>query len=139
MKYIKQFLIILIISFFGEILNIVLPLPIPASIYGMVILFFGLMTGLIKLESVKETGHFLIEIMPVMFIPAGVGLMTSWGMLQPLLLPISVILVVTNITVMVATGRVSQFIIRWRSKTDESGEIDKNEEIEKQEGDISYE
>lgn len=140
MKYIKQFLIILIISFFGEILNIVLPLPIPASIYGMVILFFGLMTGLIKLESVKETGHFLIEIMPVMFIPAGVGLMTSWGMLQPLLLPIGVILVVTNITVMVATGRVSQFIIRWRSKTDESGEIDKNEEIEKQEkGDISYE
>ena len=134
-----HFIIILIISFFGEILNIVLPLPIPASIYGMVILFFGLMTGLIKLESVKETGHFLIEIMPVMFIPAGVGLMTSWGMLQPLLLPISVILVVTNITVMVATGRVSQFIIRWRSKTDESGEIDKNEEIEKQEGDISYE
>ena len=139
MKYIKQFLIILIISFFGEILNIVLPMPIPASIYGMVILFFGLKTGLIKLESVKETGHFLSEIMPVMFIPAGVGLMTSWGMLQPLLLPISVILVVTNITVMVATGRVSQFIIRWRSKTDESGEIDKNEEIEKQEGDISYE
>ena len=139
MKYIKQFLIIIGISFLGEMIKMCLPLPIPASIYGMVILFFGLMTGLIKLESVKETGHFLIEIMPVMFIPAGVGLMTSWGMLQPLLLPISVILVVTNITVMVATGRVSQFIIRWRSKTDESGEIDKNEEIEKQEGDISYE
>lgn len=74
MKYVKQFLIILVISFIGEILKYLLPLPIPASIYGMVLLFTGLMTGLIKLEAVRETGKFLIEIMPVMFIPAGVAL-----------------------------------------------------------------
>ena len=79
MKYIRQFLIILAISFIGELLKYVLPLPIPASIYGMAILFVCLMTGWIKLEAVKETGKFLIEIMPLMFIPAGVGLMVSWG------------------------------------------------------------
>ena len=56
MKYIKQFLIILAISFVGELLKHFLPLPIPASIYGMVLLFTGLKTGLIKLEAVKETG-----------------------------------------------------------------------------------
>ena len=78
MKYLKQFLIILVISLIGEILNKLLPLPVPASIYGMVILFAGLLSGIIKLESVKEAGSFLIEIMPVMFIPAGVGLMSSW-------------------------------------------------------------
>lgn len=72
MKYIRQFLIILAISFIGELLKYVLPLPIPASIYGMAILFVCLMTGWIKLEAVKETGKFLIEIMPLMFIPAGV-------------------------------------------------------------------
>src|SRR5574344_1579039 len=66
----------------------------------------------IKLESVKETGKFLIEIMPIMFIPAGVGLMTTWGVLQPILLPVSIITAVTIITVMVATGWVSQIIIR---------------------------
>lgn len=76
MKYLKQFLIILIISFIGEILKEILPLPIPASIYGMVILFVCLLTKVIKLEDVRETGKFLIEIMPVMFIPAGVGLMS---------------------------------------------------------------
>ena len=79
MKYVRQFLIILAISLAGEILKYILPLPIPASIYGMAILFAGLMTGLIKLDSVRETGKFLIEIMPLMFIPAGVGLMDSWG------------------------------------------------------------
>lgn len=116
MKYINQFLIILLISFLGEILKCLLPLPIPASIYGMIILFWGLMTKVIKLESVKETGKFLIEIMPIMFIPAGVGLMTTWGELQPILLPVSIITAVTIITVMVATGWVSQIIIRKSGK-----------------------
>ena len=105
MKYIRQFLIILAISFIGELLKYVLPLPIPASIYGMAILFVCLMTGWIKLEAVKETGKFLIEIMPLMFIPAGVGLMVSWGTLKPVLIPVCVITVVTIITVMAATGR----------------------------------
>ena len=112
MKYIKQFILILVISFMGEILKYLLPLPIPASIYGMVLLFTGLMTGVIKLESVKETGVFLIEIMPVMFIPAGVGLITSWGTLKAIIVPVSIITVITIITVMIATGRVSQSIIR---------------------------
>lgn len=115
MKYLKQFLIILAISFLGEVIKRVLPFPIPASIYGMVLLFAGLMTGVIKLASVKETGTFLIEIMPVMFIPAGVGLMNSWHMLSGIIVPVSVITILTVITVMVSTGRISQLIIH-RSK-----------------------
>ncbi len=112
MKLLKQFLIILAISFVGEVMKLFLPFPIPASIYGMVILFIGLMTGIIKLESVREAGKFLIEIMPVMFIPAGVGLITSWGTLSEILVPVSIVTVVTIITVMAATGWVSQIIIR---------------------------
>ena len=117
MKYLKQFLIILVISYAGELLKYVLPLPIPASIYGMVILLVGLLTGLIALDAVKDVGKFLIEIMPVMFIPAGVGLMSSWGTLKPLLLPVSIITVVTIVTVMAATGKVSQWVIR-KGKSD---------------------
>ena len=117
MKYLKQFLIILVISYAGELLKYVLPLPIPASIYGMVILLVGLLTGLIALDAVKDVGKFLIEIMPVMFIPAGGGLMSSWGTLKPLLLPVSIITVVTIVTVMAATGKVSQWVIR-KGKSD---------------------
>ena len=112
MKYIRQFLIILGISFSGEVLRYILPLPIPAGIYGMIILFIGLITGLIKLEAVRETGKFLIEIMPLMFIPAGVGLMNSWGKLAPVFVPVCLITAVTIVTVMIATGRMSQWIIR---------------------------
>ena len=111
MKYLKQFLLILCITFVGELVKYVLPLPIPASIYGMVILFVGLMTGHIKLSSVKEAGKFLIEIMPVMFIPAGVGLITSWSQLQSFLVPLLVITVVSTFVVMIVTGKVTDFLI----------------------------
>ncbi len=124
MKYLKQFLIILLISFAGELLKYVLPLPIPASIYGMVILLVGLLTGWIALDAVKDVGKFLIEIMPVMFIPAGVGLMSSWGILKPLILPVSIITVVTIVTVMAATGKVSQWVIRKEKSDKEENEKD---------------
>lgn len=122
MKYLKQFLIILAISFIGEILKYIVPLPIPASIYGMVIMFICLQTKILKLDDVKSVCKFLIEIMPVMFIPAGVGLMSSWGTLKPVLVPVSVITVVVIITVMLASGWVSQLIIRRDKKKETENE-----------------
>ena len=119
MKYLHQFMVIIGITFVGELLKYMLPLPIPASIYGMVIMFIGLMTGAIKLDAVKDVGKFLIEIMPIMFIPAGVGLMVSWGALKPVILPISIIIVVTTILVMGVSGRIAQFILKREDKKHE--------------------
>ena len=127
MKLLRQFLIILAISFVGEALKYLLPLPVPASIYGMVILFVGLLTGLIKLSWVKDAGKFLIAVMPVMFIPAGVGLMSSWGVLKPMLVPV----LVAIITVMAVTGQASQIIIRADRKRElrkaQRNEVNTNE------------
>ena len=120
MRLLKQFMIILMITFLGEGLKYILPLPIPASIYGMVILFVCLLTGMINLESVHDAGKFLIEIMPVMFIPAGVGLMVSWGVLKPMLLPVSIITIGSLFTVIATTGLISQWIIRKGQKREEN-------------------
>lgn len=117
MKYLKQFMLIIAISFVGELLKYVLPFPVPASIYGLVLLFVLLETDFIKLEAVKDTAKYLIEIMPLMFIPAGVGLMDSWGVLQPVLIPVTVIMVVSTIIVMAVSGRVTQFVIRKQRKS----------------------
>lgn len=70
----------------------------------------------------RDAGKFLIEIMPVMFIPAGVGLMVSWGVLKPMLLPVSLITVVSLITAAAATGLVSQTVIRKEQKKTEKAE-----------------
>lgn len=122
MKVLKQFFIILLISCVGEILNILLPLPIPASIYGMVLVFVLLHTGILKLEDIKDAGKFLIEIMPVMFIPAGVGLMSSWGILKPVLIPVSIITIASTVLVMAGGGRVTQFVIKHSNSTKEDSE-----------------
>jgi holin-like protein len=67
MKYVKQFLIIMGVSFIGEGLYYLIPLPIPASIYGLVIMLALLLSKKLKLDAVKETADFLIKIMPIMF------------------------------------------------------------------------
>ena len=121
MKYVRQFWIILLISALGEALHVLLPLPIPASVYGLVIMLAALVSGILKVEQVKETADFLIEIMPVMFIPAGVGLLTSWGVLTPVWLPIAVITAASTVIVMVVTGRVTQYVIRREKRKKTNG------------------
>lgn len=112
MKFIKQFVIILLFSFLGEVCKYFIHLPIPASIYGLVLLLIALLTKLIDVEQIREAAYFLIEIMPLMFIPAAVGILNSWGVLKDIWIPISLITVATTIIVMAVTGRVTQFVIR---------------------------
>ena len=121
MKYIKQFTIILVVSFIGELLNYLIPLPVPASIYGLVIMLICLLTGVIPLHAVRDTGRFLVEVMPLMFIPGAVGLLESWGVLRPIWAPVLAITVVTTVAVMAATGRITQGIVRMGQKK-EGGE-----------------
>ncbi len=112
MKYIKQFMIILFFSFIGELLNYYIPLPVPASIYGIILLFIALETGIVKYEAVKDTGKFLIEIMPLMFIPAAVGLIDSWSLIAGNWLAYAVITFVTTVVVMGVSALVTQTVIR---------------------------
>lgn len=116
MRYLRQFSIILFISLIGEIIHLFISLPIPASIYGLLLMLIGLKTKLIPLNAVEDASMFLIEIMPVMFIPAAVGLLDSWGVLGSMLVPFIIITLVSTILVMVITGRVTQFFIRIDKK-----------------------
>lgn len=116
MKILKQFGIILFISAVGELLNYFIPLPIPASIYGIVIMFVCLMTKIISLDSVKEAGHFLVEIMPVMFISPAVAIMESWNLIKADWIPYICITVISTIVVMAVSGKVTQGIIRLKRK-----------------------
>ena len=116
MKWMKQFGIILEISFVGEILEKWIPLPIPASIYGIILLFLCLKLNIIPHEAVHETGKFLIEIMPLMFIPAAVGLLETWDVIAPAWLEYVAVTVISTWVVMIVSGRVTQFVIRRKRK-----------------------
>ena len=116
MKWMKQFGIILLISFVGEILEKWIPLPIPASIYGIILLFLCLKLNIIPHEAVHATGKFLIEIMPLMFIPAAVGLLETWDVIAPAWLEYVAVTVISTWVVMIVSGRVTQFVIRRKRK-----------------------
>ena len=116
MKWMKQLGIILLISFVGEILEKWIPLPIPASIYGIILLFLCLKLNIIPHEAVHETGKFLIEIMPLMFIPAAVGLLETWDVIAPAWLEYVAVTVISTWVVMIVSGRVTQFVIRRKRK-----------------------
>ena len=105
-------MIIAVIAFAGEMLNTMLPLPVPAGMYGILILFFLLASGVLRVESVKDVSSFLIGIMPVMFIPAAAGLIESFGLLAPSLPAYIVIIFVSTVAVMAVSGLTTQAVIR---------------------------
>ena len=112
MKFVLQFLIIMVFAFVGELLHYFIPLPIPASIYGIVLLFLALELKLVKVSDIEQTSSFLIAIMPLMFLPPAVGVIESWDLIQGAWLPYVVVTVVSTVVVMAVSGRVTQRIIR---------------------------
>lgn len=118
MKYIKQLLIIVAFSAVGEFLARVIPLPVPAAIYGIVLLFLALLTGILKKEQVCETAHWLIGIMPLFFVAPTVKLLSYWGVIKPALVPICVVLISSTVVVFTVAGLVTQWLRRKGDKKD---------------------
>ena len=112
MKFLIQFMIIIAFSVLGERLHYFLPLPIPASIYGIVLLFVALELKWVKVKDIRETSSFLIAVMPVMFIPAAVGLIDSWKSIGNSWLEYIIVTVLTTFVVMGVSGWITQFVIQ---------------------------
>ena len=107
-KYIFQFARITAFCLAGEILAVVLPLPIPASVYGLLLMVVALKTGVLKLDQVRETGLFLTGIFPLLFVPAAAGGVELGSQLMDLLLPAVLAIVPITALVMAVTGMVAQ-------------------------------
>lgn len=112
MKYLFQFLIIIGFTFLGEVLNQLIPLPIPAAIYGLVLLFLALQLKLIKLEHVQSCGNWLIGIMGILFVAPTVNLIGSWDQIAPNLIPITLIMVISTVVVFGVSGIVTKLLRR---------------------------
>ena len=74
MKLLEQFGIILTLTFIVETFKELVPLPVPASVYGLVLMLLLLKFKILNISAIKDASKLLIETMPIMFIPAAVGL-----------------------------------------------------------------
>ena len=114
MKYLHQALILAAITFAAEIINYLLPLPIPVSIYGLILLFLLLKTGILPLDKIEDVGNLLLELMSLLLVPASVSFVTALDTIQAMLLPVLIMGLVGTLLVMVITGRIAQAVIRRR-------------------------
>lgn len=119
MKFIRELSVIMVISFAAELMEFLIPLPIAASVYGLVLMLIGLITKIIPLEKVEGAADFLIEIMPILFVPPTVSLIANAEALKQMLIPLFFISFVTTVLIMVVTGRVTQGIMRHDRKKGE--------------------
>lgn len=108
MKLFREALIILGIYLLGELLAGLLHLPIPGNILGMIILFILLTTKIVKVDNISTVTNFFLDHLAFFFIPAGVGLMASIGIIKSTWWQLLLVCISTTIIVMVATGIVVQ-------------------------------
>ena len=116
MKYLLQLFCILVFTLIGELLQAIIPLPIPAAIYGILLMLLALSTGILKPEHISETAHFLISIMPVMYVAPAVNILEQWGLISPALVPICIISVSTTVLVFAVAGLATQCLLHGKEE-----------------------
>lgn len=112
LQYLKQIMLIVLFSFLGELLHSLIPWPIPASIYGMVLLAAALLLKIIRPRQVSDAGHFLTGILPLLFVAPLVNLVDCWDTLKPYLLGVVIVLVVSSLLTFGAAGLVTQLLMK---------------------------
>ena len=111
MKYLKQVAMILLFSLLGEVCRYLIPLPVPASIYGMVLMFAALSLKIVKLEQVKDAGSFLTSILPILFVAPLVSLIDYWPLLRENLIPLAIIAAGTTVSTFAVAGLVTKWMM----------------------------
>lgn len=112
--FIRSFALIYLCLFIGNFLSALLPITIPGSILGMLILFILLCLQLLPPLWLKPGCHLLIRYMALLFVPIGVGVMNYYHELSSQFGPLVVSCVISTLMVMVVVGYSSQYIHRER-------------------------
>ena len=120
MKFLRQICLVALFSFLGELCRWLIPYPIPASIYGMVLLFSALALKLIPTEAVRDTGSFLTSFLPVLFVAPAVSLLDCWDALKDALVPLLLIVLLTTVITFGVSGKVTALLMRRKEETEDA-------------------
>ncbi|MGV3026260.1 CidA/LrgA family protein [Clostridium thermobutyricum] len=116
MKLFREALIILILYIIGEVITAVTHVPIPGNIIAMILLFIALCLKIIKLEQINTISNFFLDHLAFFFLPAGVAVMNSFGLIKANIVQILIVCLVTTAITMTITGLVVQAIANKMDK-----------------------
>ncbi|MER2064670.1 MAG: CidA/LrgA family protein [Alkalibacterium sp.] len=116
MIIIKQLFWIFFFSFLGEVGSYLSPVAVPGSVIGMVLLFLALHFKWIDMDKVETVGEWLTNNMAILFVPAGVGLMTNFSIIGEVWWQLLLVILISTIAMMAFVGVVVQSVIRLTNK-----------------------
>ncbi|MEG0051113.1 MAG: CidA/LrgA family protein [Terrisporobacter sp.] len=113
MKIFNQLGIILGIWASGELISSLFSsiIKLPGTIVGMIILFLLLQFKVIKEETIKGVSDFLLNNMAIFFVPAGVSLIQSLGLIKDNILVLVLTSTIATVIIMLATGKTVDLMI----------------------------
>ncbi len=117
-RYLIQFGIILLVTLLGDFFYTYMNLPIPGNVVGMLLLLFFLLTGVLKLSMIEEVSNFMLKHLSFFFIPAAVGLITCFSVLEGKWTALVVISIVSTFIIAVVTGITVQILMKRRQTGD---------------------
>lgn len=120
MKYLHQALLIFLFTALGELLHSLIPLPIPASIYGMILLFAALALKIVRVEAVADVGNFLTSLLPLLFVVPMVSLTEYWQLIQQDIWVILAIILVSTVLVFATSGWVTRWLVSRKKGENEN-------------------
>ena len=121
MRYLRQLLWIIGFTLTGEALHAWVPLPVPAAVWGLVLLFVALESGKLRLDSVQQCGQFMLGLMPLLFIAPAVGLIDSWPMLARVWPAVLAIILASTLVVFGVSGWVTQRLLDRADRSRKEG------------------
>ncbi|HFJ5555516.1 TPA: antiholin-like murein hydrolase modulator LrgA [Staphylococcus aureus] len=115
--FFHQVIVIALVLFVSKIIESFMPIPMPASVIGLVLLFVLLCTGAVKLGEVKKVGTTLTNNIGLLFVPAGISVVNSLGVISQAPFLIIGLIIVSTILLLICTGYVTQIIMKVTSRS----------------------
>lgn len=116
MGILVEFMYLLLFSILGKTISVLLHLPIPGSVTGMMLLFLALVFGIVKPKQISRIVDFLLSNLALFFIPAGVGIIVKFKDIKSNFLAIVLILVITTIIAQIVSGLIIQKLNNKKEK-----------------------
>lgn len=113
MKILMQMAIIFFICLLGELISALLPIPFPASVIGMILVFLLLLSGSLKVYHISKQTDFLLSNMVLFFIPPAVGIIENIHYLDGKLLIFLFICIFSTVVTFGITAWTVTAVMKW--------------------------
>ena len=113
----SQIVIIVGVYLLGILIEKYLITVLPGSIIGMLLLLLLLLSGLLKVEQIKEVSDFLLKNMMFFFLPSTVSIMVSYKFLSSSIIEVVILLMLSSIITLLATAFVVQYFAKQKDRS----------------------